>query len=93
MATAEKKYQRVASAPNLDMTSIGSTEFFSDLLILRPCLSSTVPLTITFLKDGCLNNMVPMASRLKNQPRVWSTPSAMKSAGNRALKSSSFSNG
>jgi hypothetical protein len=56
-------------------------------------LSSTVPLTITFLNAGWSNSMVPIASRLKNQPRVWSTPSAMKSAGKRCLKSSWFSNG
>ena len=67
----------MASAPNFDMTSIGSSVFFNDLLIFRPSLSSTVPLTITFLNAGWSNSRVLMASKLKNQPRVWSMPSAM----------------
>ena len=32
-------------------------------------------------RDMLSNTIVAMACRVKNQPRVWSTPSAMKSAG------------
>ena len=34
-----------------------------------------------FLKATESNNIVAIACKVKNHPRVWSTPSAMKSAG------------
>src|SRR5690606_3780248 len=75
-------YQRVASAEYLSIVANGSTPLPRRLDILFPFLSKTNPLETTFLNAIDPRTMVEIACRVKNQPRVWSTPSAMKSAGN-----------
>src|SRR5205085_7134588 len=87
------KYQRVASAPYFSSVAKGSTVLPKRLLILLPFLSSTNPLLTTFLKATESYNITAIACNVKNQPRVWSTPSAIKSAGNDLSNISLFSKG
>jgi len=47
-----RRYQRVASAPYLSITSNGSTVLPRDLLILTPFLSSINSFTIIFKNAG-----------------------------------------
>ena len=49
--------------------------------ILFPFLSSTKPVETTCLKATESSTMAEIACNVKNQPRVWSTPSDIKSAG------------
>ena len=88
-------YQRTASAPNCWMHSNGLMTLPRRFDILMPFLSSTSPLEITALYATESNTIVAMAWSVKNQPRVWSTPSAMKFAGKAVpfSMSSLFSNG
>ena len=51
VSAVERKYLR-ASAPYFSITSIGSTPFPSDLLILRPCSSRTRPWISTSLNGN-----------------------------------------
>src|SRR5690606_11156598 len=74
-------YHLVASALYFSIVAKGSTPLPRRLDILLPFLSSTNPFDTTFLKATEPRIMVEMACKVKNQPRVWSTPSAMKSAG------------
>ena len=73
-------YQRSASAPYSPRVENGSTALPSLLLILFPSLSSTSPLESTVLNATLSLTIVEIAWRVKNHPRVWSTPSAIKSA-------------
>ena len=74
-------YQRTASEPYLLSAKNGSTTLPLRLDIFSPFLSSTKPVESTFLYATLSNNSPAMACSVKNQPRVWSTPSEMKSAG------------
>ena len=74
-------YQRKGSDPYFSMVENGSTAFPKRLDILLPFLSNTNPFEMTALYETLSNTMVAMACKVKNHPRVWSTPSAMKSAG------------
>src|SRR5690606_14626879 len=76
-------YQRNGSEPCFPIASYGSTALPRRLDILFPFLSSTSPLEMMFLNATESLTIVAMACKVKNQPRVWSTPSAMKSAGKR----------
>ncbi len=80
------KYQRVASAPYSASVLNGSAALPRRLDILLPFLSKTKPVETTFLKATESNSIPAMACSVKNQPRVWSTPSLMKSAGKLSLK-------
>ena len=74
-------YQRKGSEPYFSIAPKGSTALPRRFDIFEPFLSSTRPLLITALKATLSNTIVAMAWSVKNQPRVWSTPSAIKSAG------------
>src|SRR6056297_1106108 len=86
-------YQRNGSVPYLSMALNGSTALPRRFDILLPFLSSTRPLEIIFLNATESFVMVEMACNVKNHPRVWSTPSAIKSAGYTLSNPSLFSNG
>lgn len=86
-------YQRSGSAPCLSIIRKGSTALPRRFDILLPFLSSTNPLDMMFLNETESEIIVAMACSVKNHPRVWSTPSAMKSAGNISSKFSLFSKG
>ena len=74
-------YQRTGSEPYSWIAPKGSTALPKRFDIFWPFLSKTRPFEITALKATLSNTIVAMAWSVKNQPRVWSTPSAMKSAG------------
>ena len=88
-------YHLTASVPYFSMHSNGFITLPSRLDILMPFLSSTSPFETTFLYATESNTIVAIAWSVKNHPRVWSTPSAMKSAGYAPLSSisSRFSKG
>ena len=88
-------YQRNGSEPYFSIVVNGSTALLRRLDILLPFLSSTSPLEITALYDTLSNTIVAIACSVKNHPRVWSTPSAIKSAGytSRLSRMFLFSNG
>lgn len=86
-------YHLRASAPNSRMMSQGSTTFPLDLDIFCPFSSRMRPWQITFLKAMEPKSITPSWWRELNQPRVWSIPSAMKSAGKLSRNTSSCSKG
>ena len=70
-------YQRSGSEPYCSMVSNGSTALPRRFDILFPFLSSTKPFEMIFRNATDSSIMVAMACKVKNQPRVWSTPSAI----------------
>src|SRR4051812_41513196 len=80
-ALSDKSAQRNASVPYSSMISQGSMTLPLDLDIFCPFSSKICPVEITALYGDLPLYKVETASRLKNQPRVWSIPSQMMSAG------------
>src|SRR5690606_8016412 len=62
-------------------TFCGATTLPTDLLILRPCPSTTKPWVSSALYGGRPYSMQPVSSDEWNQPRCWSEPSRYRSAG------------
>ncbi|MNV86188.1 hypothetical protein D3C71_1802000 [compost metagenome] len=92
-ALSDRNAHRKASAPYSSMISQGSMTLPLLLDIFNPFSSNTWPVDITALYGACPLYRVEIASRLKNQPRVWSIPSQIMSAGYCSRKVSPSPNG
>src|SRR5580692_10273120 len=73
--STDETHKRKTSAPNLEITSSGSTPMPSDLDMARPCSSRVQPLVAHSRYGAEPFRATPTSSELWNHPRYWSPPS------------------